>query len=38
MIKKARTRFKNFLEVKERIPHKYIQNWEEGPTRRQKLK
>jgi hypothetical protein len=34
MIKKARTRLKNFLEVKERLPNKDFQNWEEGTTQK----
>jgi hypothetical protein len=34
MIKKARTRLKNFQEVKERLPNKDFQNWEEGTTQK----
>jgi hypothetical protein len=34
MIKKARTRLKNFLQVKERIQNKDFQNQEEGATQK----
>jgi len=34
IIKKARTRLKNFLDVKERLPNKDFQNQEEGTTQK----